>query len=974
MNFCGSLIQAQSLLDCVGKGRKRSAWDRLLPVLGNPNIIDRVNRLYYELPSGSLLSETFKGKAILPQKWEKAYLLTDHGREGFYRILTSQIGLGARVAKIVANRPISHIKRIEGFISGIVDSLWLADECVFMHDGPEIFVLRDLVRKIFSVGCTDLTSLVDQWKSWINFLFHKVAATETIGKLEKPAKNNIFSRLSKLPYINRLEGGERNMLLLQHLAHICSSRQLPYMGKSTELKAREKFKEVLNSPFQPEPRIIVQLGLAARRIGGICKSIHPKLDAGACHISVTSSGEFDYTIEDGGQAAAVVAAIKRILLRIPDADLEEDTPFGIAYQRSGIPLWKTLFRSEPAPAEWDFLDQYYPIKEQPGRFRGLDGCLGQQLMYVAWKESDPLPVLRTSVVPEMGNKARHITLSDYWLNVLQAPLAHVLKDAVKFHPSVFSSFHRQDQAWEAVKAMLFQKVKDLQDGHFVLSSDLKDATNAQQFEVTKSILRGFIAGANLSFSERYINLVLNLIGPRLVLFPDITSVISRVGIMMGEAIAKPSLTLLNLAIEELAYLMYKNRLDLLVTPDPAPYSDWRFLHIGGDDHLAKGPRRYLELITEIHLSAGSHISPGQHGYSRILVKYCERFIWLENLQYGSPVNKDYDKSIIVDSVKVRLLEPGWQTMDKKDNKNTAIGKSSALANVLDWLPKDRKYFTTEKIESIRSLFVNRMGPMLPRKAINPKAFYAIHLPTIVGGFGLGHRSSMHLYLDKAPKPTQALLAKARAGIDVTDDLKIFKRLNRNVSARGVTSILEYQEQLEEQMKLVSNSLNPITWKEILLKFPPVNYNNRRSIAEAAEAGILTIDEFVKRSTRGNLFQELLLGKKDLNVFNTRPYVKTYHDCVWTYAEESGLMEYHKLYTPFTEKEFANAITALSTTVFFDINQITTIDTGSYDPAKPDEETFEFEDVPFSEVFTKGLPSLMVNPNKLGIRTTLIRVA
>jgi len=184
------------------------------------------------------------------------------------------------------------------------------------------------------------------------------------------------------------------------------------------------------------------------------------------------------------------------------------------------------------------------------------------------------------------------------------------------------------------------KELSLPKGHAVLSSDLKDATNAQQWELTKSILRAYIEGAKLSFRPDYVDLVLNTIGQRLVLFPDETSVLSKVGIMMGEAIAKPSLTLLNLSIEELSFLEHCGAEEMLSSNDPAPYRDWRFLHIGGDDHLAKGPISYLNQITHNHGLAGSHISPGQHGYSRRCVKYTERLLNLENLKYKQPFNRD----------------------------------------------------------------------------------------------------------------------------------------------------------------------------------------------------------------------------------------------------------------------------------------------------------------------------------------------
>lgn len=967
MNYNGQLIQAQILRDCVGKGRKSSPWDRLLPILGNPNPVDRTNRLFYQMPSGSLLSETFRGKRIGRQIWHsKTKYFNSLQKQALEVLLTRDIGITRKASDILVNRPIIHFKRIEEFISGLVDSLWLANEQVFLENSQDKLIVRNLVRAIFYVGTYNLCDLVDQWKEWGNNLFHTLAETCTIGQVPLPKKNNIFRRLDKIPYINRVYCGDKDMLLMQHVAHLISSRQMPYMGKVTEEKAREKFKNVLQSSFEPEDRLVFQLSMAARRIGGICRSIRPRVNPGASHISVTGSGEFGHPISDGGQAMAVVEAMRSILLDVSTESFEENTPFGIARHWSGIPLWKTLFREVPIPPDMDFLQEWYLVKDQPGKFRGLDEVTGIQILYVAWRQLNPIPVLRAEVVPEMGNKARHVTLSDYWLNVLQSPLSHLLIDAMMYHPSVFSSFHRQDQTWEAVKGMCAKKELSLPKGHSVLSSDLKDATNAQQWSITIGMLRGFITGYGLSFRPDYVELVLSTIGPRLVLFSDSTSVLSKVGIMMGEAIAKPSLTLLNLSIEELAYLDYNNSLDMLNTEDPAPYREWRYLHIGGDDHLAMGPNDYLDLVTNYHLRAGSHISPGQHGYSRICVKYTERLVNLQNLQYKEPFNReDYSRSIIVDSVKVRLLERGQSTMLKKDNKNVAIGKSEQLGGCLQWLPTDNRFWTYTKKASIRALFVERMGSLLPRQAVNPRAFAAIHLPSKIGGYGLGLKEELQKWLSLSPEPHRWLISKASIGINVRKDLKIFRKLNTNTSSRGVESILDYQQRIVDQLNDYPTYVNAISWWELKQQFPDPMNNAKRTIALAADANILSVEEFAKRVTRGNLFQELLLGKKDLKVFNTRKYVDTYRNIVWRYCEQEGMTDWED-YPVLTSSEIATVIDEMVPQWYFDISQMTTFDIGTYDPDTGDE-TYEFVDGPYDSMFTKGLPSLSIPPHKLGIK-------
>nr|UJQ92930.1 MAG: putative RNA-dependent RNA polymerase [Narnaviridae sp.] len=962
------LIQAHIRQECVGKDQKGSPWERLLPLLGNPNRQD-TDRLFYRMPSGSLLSETYRGRSLNKQKFERGYkYFTDRQKSGLRNILTRDIGLPVSLVGVLLTRPVVHYKRIEEFISGFVDSLWLADETVFCFGSSEVKLIRKLIRKIFAIGTHNLCDLVDQWKEWGNNLFHTLAETDTIGPIQRPKENNIFRRLNSIPYINRVYHGDKSMLLMQHVSHLVSSRQMPYMGLQTEIKSQEKFKDVLSSDFKPSEELVFKLKMAARRIGGICRSIRTRLNPGESHVSVTSSGEYDHPISKGGQAAAVRDAMIRILTRVPEEDQEEDTPFGPAVHRSGIPLWRTIFREVPLLSQGEFLEHYsiisqWEIREQSGRYLGLDEVTGIQMMYVAWKEISPTPVLRAEVVPEMGNKARYVTLSDYWLNVLQAPLSHLLIDSMKYHPSVFSSFHRQDQAFEAVKGLCLMKSKILGPDEAILSSDLKDATNAQQWSITKAILHGYIEGFGLSSRPQYINLVMDLIGPRLVLFKDNTSVLSRVGIMMGEAIAKPSLTLLNLAIEELTFLQHCHAEERLYDNLPAPHRDWRFIHIGGDDHLVRGPSAYLKALTQIHLDAGSHIDPGKHGLSRICVKYTERLVNILNLQYGQAFNSsDYSLSVIVDSVKVRLLERGQSTELKKDNKNVAIGKSTQLGGCLEWLPKDDRFWTLDKKASIRALFVERMGSLLPRKAVNPRAFAAIHLPTKVGGYGLGLKEELRNFYLQSPKPTQGLINKSWLGLNVKSSLRYFRKLNCNVSARGVGYIQELQELIIDRLSEFPIGINAIEWREVKNRFPNPLNNARRTIADAADKGILSIEEFAKRAVRGTLFQDLLAGGGDRKIFNTRKFTDTYKNIVWKSAEDDGILSYAGDFG-LTSDQIAIAIDQMQPQYYFDVNQIVLSDMDFF----MDEDTMDFTEERFIDLFTKGLPSLMVNPRKLGIR-------
>ncbi|ASA47364.1 RdRp [Wilkie narna-like virus 1] len=856
-------------------------------------------------------------------------------------------------------------------VSGLVDALWCADEFVFVLGSIDLKTLKALVRKIFCVGTFNLGLLVDDYKAWANRLFHKAASTQTIGQMEPLRCNNIFKMLDSIEYIKAIQdsGSDCSFINLQKLSHLVSSRQLPYMGLKTEIKSLEGFKDVVTSDYRPTLETLDLLTKAARRIGGICRSIRkdrPIPDAEA-HISMTCSGEATTSIIDGGQACAVREGFERIMGRIAESDLLEDTPFGVASHREGYALWRTVFREEPVEGGslYDPLYQGYP-KDQPGRYLGLDRVLGKQLLYVAWKESilNPTIVLRASIVPEMGNKARVVTMSPYWVQLLQAPLAHLTIAGMRLHPSVFSSFARQDQAWEAAKGISRLNIDNWDDLH-VLSSDLKDATNAQQQLLTRTMLRAFMNGYGMIHRNTYSELALSTIVERLITFEDQTSVWATTGIMMGEPIAKPSLTLLNLAIEELAFLTYTNRLDLLDSDLPSPYRAWRFIHIGGDDHLAIGPKKYLELITNYHLLAGSHIDPGKHGYSQVAVKYTERILSVKNFRFKAPFDYDnYPKSMIVDSVKVRLLERGQSTMQKKDNKNVAIGKSRMMSGCLDWLPSDPAYWPSDKKISIRNLFINRMGPLLPSKSLHPKCYHSVQLPSILGGFNLGLKSEIYQAYTLAPPPIRWVLNKAAAGVDVTAELKILSLLNRNISDRGTDPLQEYRASIIDQLYSYPQLIGAITWKEILSKFPPQNDNVRWSIYAAREAHYLSIEEFAEWSTRGNTFVQLIMGRGKNNVFNTRPYVRTFAR-VWTELEALQTDLYGD--SPLGEGEFNKTLRGLSRCLYFDTSQSTTIDIGYYKPDDPDREEFEFVDATYLEAFDRMLPTLVVGKKFIGFR-------
>nr|AMR08652.1 RNA-dependent RNA polymerase [Phytophthora infestans RNA virus 4] len=946
------LILVQPDTDWVGEVNR--SWRSLLPVL---------NGVEYILPRGSLVGLKLHGRSTLPQSWERGDRYhSDLLKRDLMIRLTRDLGLSGRHADRLVNRPAIHLKRIEEFISGLVDSFWLGDPRTFVLGSPDFKTFRTIVRKIFAVGTSNLGMLMTNWKEWTNWFTHSVCETE-LREEAKLSNHNVFHRLARLSVVQKaLSGGVPLMELGSIVAHLTSTRQMPYMGLPTEVKAKADFIEIISTPFHVEPSHHRQMVQCAARMGRLCMSLRngvPVSDRSS-HFSATSSGELDHSLTRGGQAQALKDAIDRWLIPASGSTYMEDTPFGVAEHREGVPLWKTLFVDQETQLELifsDFGDSLDWIKDVPGRVYGLDDYTGRQILYVAWKEMEDIPHIRASTVPELGNKARIVTLSAFWLNVLQAPLSHIMKEVLKYHPSCFASFTRGDQAWHAASGLGRLNPRSVA-GYSVLSSDLKNATNAQHIALTRDMLRAFIYSSGLVVSEAYVNLVLDTICPRLVEL-DGEFTLSCRGIMMGEAIAKPSLTLLNLVVEELAFLKYENKLVLLNTDKAAPSRRWRCYHVGGDDHLAVGPDQYLDLITHNHELSGSIISPDKHGKSRKMVKYCERVLLVQNLQYNTPDRKPFEHGLIVDSIKVRLLEKGQSTLIAKDNKNVAVGKSQQLVKSLDWLPK--QLYSKGFIRSIQHLFIKRMGSLLPNRNRDEEAFHSVCLPKILGGYGLGLAEDLLTHLSKSKPEIQQTVSAVLYGIETRRARNILSRLNTTISDRSIQGTKWYEDEMVQQFREYPDMVGAIDGREMRRRFPASTY--QESKAHAASAGWLPIDQLARRVTRGHLFGELMSGgAKRQNVFKTRNWIQEFTRLRKRLEEEVGYLPLPE-YADLEVKTLRNALGAMTTDLFIDSRQVTSFDKGVGD------DSFDFFDGELLRTYEAHQPNLVVGLQFIGLDST-----
>jgi hypothetical protein len=521
---------------------------------------------------------------------------------------------------------------------------------------------------------------------------------------------------------------------------------------------------------------------------------------------------------------------------------------------------------------------------------------------------------------------------------------------------------------------------------------LKDATNRQEFSYTKILLKGFLLGYGFQLGPYY-DLVMSLIRERIVKFPDGELEITSRSIMMGEAIAKPSLTLNNLVNEELAYRRFCGfRLDL--PWQDVPQREWRVVHIGGDDHLLHGPPGYLDLMTKNLKKSGAMISVEKHGISKKAVKYTEKFINIQNIMKNIkrdlPLNPEDPKdAIIVDSIKVRLLEKGLSTLLAKDNKNVAVGKASQFARTIEWLP--RELYPYNSIMVYRELFIKRMGSLLPSRHKNPRAFAQVFLPIEIGGYGLGPWSEVVDWLRQSPYPIQKMISKLQHGADIRHELRLLRRINTNPSRRGVSTdkVGEFRDTLLGQLEDYPDMVDAVRFDQLRVMFP--GSDPRDTLRQAAGNGWLSFEEYADYITRGLIFRELLVnneGRKES--FNSRPMVQTmYHiyDELMDLTDGFDVPDWDNL--PW--REVKALVFGAKIQWYFDTNQITSFDRASdtrdsdnykdspdreSDSGEPEEESesFDFYDAPYISGWSRGQPTLVVPPSFVQIPEILIKGA
>lgn len=264
---------------------------------------------------------------------------------------------------------------------------------------------------------------------------------------------------------------------------------------------------------------------------------------------------------------------------------------------------------------------------------------------------------------------------------------------------------------------------------------------------------------------------------------------------MADPGTKGMLMLLSLAAEEEAFLEYKKGAPLTPEDFITPHAfkgmtePTRHFSAAGDDHAAIGTEKYLNLIAEKHVENRMKVSTTKHGISPVAGRYCEEIICLlpetELVPDKSVFYQTYEKSGMVDSVKLRLMGPETKPSQGSGSINPAIGKGPSLMKRLSWAPPGWNNFLNRVG---RWRFLDRNRHNFPRK--DGRINLMVELPRVLGGLQMSPYKWSHWDPGKSlsfcSDEHKAALqrVKERTG-DFRDTIDILSRFAGDRYARGI---------------------------------------------------------------------------------------------------------------------------------------------------------------------------------------------
>jgi len=671
-----------------------------------------------------------------------------------------------------------------------------------------------------------------------------------------------------------------------------SSRQLPAGGNDVLKRSLARFKVIVTTPYRCSDVFLGEVRRATENICQRIKSYGGRATGG--HISLSTSASYDYKVDQGGRGSDILENALPILLHCPPDDEEVKLDHCTLYCPKGQPRWRYWCRERPLTT-WlkgeKYLDRYdeedylsmgvtpeshphmfYPRtidlgEELPHSYlsekgvvrQGFDYALGDQIYCAALVTArshrlNAYP-MRLASIAEPGCKVRIVTITEWYVSVLQQGPAHLTRHLLSSLPNCVSSLTRSNQAWAS---LYLSENKDYPEGSTLLCSDLKEATDHFPFQIVKAIwdvvdqefkIPGLTLASNILCSPRVFEL-------------DDDVIVTQRGSMMGEPLTKSTLTFHQLVAEEIAWMrtMYSIH---------GGTCNWRTFHVGGDDVLAIGPEDYLNEISEVFVEMGSEVSPDKHGIHHVVGRYTEKLLETKKLTRRFRVMdiiNDYENHPWIESVKVRLLSPTSKSTEVVNDRNVAIGKARSLGKELRYLPESVLPGKTRNL--IRDRFVQRMGPLLPPRTTS--TYWHLLLPATFGGLDLYTDHDLPEMVVRLPSVSKWLIQEYLNKSLPEGALRDFKCLPRNASFRGYT----LKDSLETRLPSILDSMGfylmfrSSSFRELKKTYDLMGLPETVIASKLNQKGWFMKEDVESLILRPVLFSEILTGEAKSNPYNT----------------------------------------------------------------------------------------------------------
>jgi hypothetical protein len=420
--------------------------------------------------------------------------------------------ISPKVLHVLSLRGVTHLRRIEETVHGIVDSLLLSSVELFQGDKKILF---RIIRKIFAISATSILEVAKYWKQFALYMIKRINAQDLPS-----LRRNPFKILTKISWIRNLNHTTLSKSSLSRVAHITSTRQLPAGDKYVLLRSMKSFETNLLEQYKYPYGLPLEILNSSKRLGKYL-SRFVDLAKKDMHISLSSAASLFSSVAEGGRSTDIMDAVEPILRFVPSEQKEIKTPWGNLKDYPNIPRWRSWCRPSilitnikgeynpdwvrrPGVDEKEFPPYQYHKTYDFGEIlpthilgernlvrQGFDSFLGEQIRACAYLEYEKwygdIP-MRISSVPEPGYKVRLVTITLWWVCILQQSLARFLQYLLKNHPFSVGGFTRSNQAWN----FLYQThKKQYPKGSVLLCSDLTEATDHIPPQLAYSILRGF---------------------------------------------------------------------------------------------------------------------------------------------------------------------------------------------------------------------------------------------------------------------------------------------------------------------------------------------------------------------------------------------------------------------------------------------------------------------------------------------------